>query len=52
MEKGSAAGRRGEIGEGCDWTWVREAVESQIMLVLNGHGQDKEFEFHTETGSH
>lgn len=52
MEKGSEAGRRGEIGEGCDWTWVRGAAESQSMLVLNGHGYNKEFGFHTETGSH
>lgn len=42
-------GRRTEGG--CDWTLVRESAGSQSVLGLDGHGHDKVFGFHAETGS-
>lgn len=45
-------GGRGEMGRRCDWRWVGEIAESQIMLGLDGHGHNKGFRFHAEIRSH
>lgn len=40
------------MGRRCDWRWVGEIAESQIMLGLDGHGHNKGFRFHAEIRSH